>query len=111
MSLASDAPRFTIVRWREGYDIVEVDAFVALVASGSVTVEQAKQVRFRPTECALAMTWVKLIISSTSSLTRTPRRADTRVSDVGQNRRTALRLGRGPTSFVLSYWPQQLWPV
>ena len=40
--------RFTLVRWREGYEIGEVDAFVAQVNAGSVTGARAQTVQFTP---------------------------------------------------------------
>lgn len=44
-----EAPQFSVVRWREGYDISDVDAFIAQVSAGTVTSEDARKVRFSPT--------------------------------------------------------------
>lgn len=44
----TDGARFTLVRLREGYDIAEVDAFVAQIGTGSVTSADARHVRFTP---------------------------------------------------------------
>lgn len=46
--------RFPTTRWREGYDVASVDAFVARaeravsMRDGSVTVREVEQVRFAP---------------------------------------------------------------
>lgn len=40
--------RFTRVRWREGYDIGEVDAFVGRVVAGTVEAAEVQTIRFTP---------------------------------------------------------------
>lgn len=41
--------RFKLVRWREGYDVAEVDAFVAKVEAGGVASSaDVESVRFTP---------------------------------------------------------------
>ena len=40
--------RFTRVRWREGYDITEVDALLDRVSAGTATSSDVKSIRFRP---------------------------------------------------------------
>ncbi len=40
--------RFPVVRWREGYDISEVDAFVAKVEARTVASADVETVQFTP---------------------------------------------------------------
>ena len=40
--------RFSRVRWREGYDIAEVDAFLAKVDAGSAASADVQSARFTP---------------------------------------------------------------
>ncbi len=44
----TDRPRFTVTKWRQGYDRAEVDAFLAKVAEGAVSPADVEGVRFSP---------------------------------------------------------------
>ena len=40
--------RFTLVRWREGYAVEDVDALVARIEAGTATSGEIKNARFTP---------------------------------------------------------------
>lgn len=41
-------PRFTLVRWREGYAVEDVEALVAKIEAGTATSDDIRNARFTP---------------------------------------------------------------